>query len=172
MPERTPRHRAHTIASNLIQLIMQKMQTVLYNTLRRIQDFLDLHNDIFSTINQSDARKELDALVIKIGDQGQSEASAKMIAKSETGNLKNLRVDLRKNHMDPVAKIAKSKLRNTPQFTALTLPKGNLSDVKLAQYANAMADAAQPYSATFIAQGQPADFIAQMRSAAAAILTS
>jgi hypothetical protein len=58
------------------------------------------------------------------------------------------------------------RLRDVPNFVALTLPPFKIKGAKLVAAAEAMADAATPYVEKFVEAGLPADFITQLRQAA------
>jgi len=73
---------------------------------------------------------------------------------------------LRENHMRPIAEVAKQKLRDVPEFHALTMPPGNATSAQLVARATAMADAAQSYERVFTDVGLPDDFITNLRSTA------
>ena len=72
----------------------------------------------------------------------------------------------RQNHMRPIAGVAKQKLRDVPEFHALTMPPSNATSAQLVARASAMADAAQSYDQVFTAVGLPDDFIPWLRSTA------
>jgi hypothetical protein len=56
-----------------------------------------------------------------------------------------------------------------PLITKLRLPSSRVTDSELVTAGNAMADAAGQYSAVFIAEQLPADFIAQLRASVQAV---
>jgi hypothetical protein len=151
---------------------LNNLQERIYNTGRRVQVFLDTNDSLLNTVNKSGMRAELDVIVSALGQSGGQQAAGRVNAIGETAKQRTLRLALRLNHMQPIASVAKAKLRTVPNFEAMTMPHPDVRVVSLIAHANGMAEAAQPYAQMFIDAGLPQDFIAQLRAAADAVTSS
>jgi hypothetical protein len=148
---------------------MQKAQEARLNSLRRIQTFLDANASALGTVSKSTSRTDLDAAVTKLEADTSRQAQAGVDATSRTKIKDVAREDLRVNHMQPIAAIARKKLNTVPAIQDLKLPPKNTSDAALLARGPAMADAAAPYTQVFIDQQLPADFIAELRASVEAV---
>ena len=151
---------------------MNSLQERIYNTGRRIQAFLITNDAVLGTINKSGMRADLDAIVDALGNSGGQQAAGRVNAIGETAKQRALRLALRLNHMQPIASVARAKLRTVPNFQAMTMPSPNTRIVSLLAHAHGMAEAAQPYAQVFIDAGLSQDFIANLAAAADAVKTS
>jgi hypothetical protein len=124
------------------------------------------------TINKSGMRADLDAIVDALGNSGGQQAAGRVNAIGETARQRALRLALRLNHMQPIASVARAKLRTVPNFQAMTMPSPNTRIVSLLAHAHGMAEAAQPYAQVFIDAGLSQDFISNLTAAADAVKTS
>jgi hypothetical protein len=77
---------------------------------------------------------------------------------------------LRRNHMTPIARIARAELPVAPEVESLRMPKGRPTAEKLAAHAEGMAKAAAPLADTFVSAGLPPDFIARLNAASGALV--
>jgi hypothetical protein len=151
---------------------LNTLQERIYNTGRRIQAFLVANDAVLGTINKSGMRSDLDTIVNALGDSGGEQAAGRVNAIGETARQRTLRLALRLNHMQPIASVAKAKLRTVPNFHSMTMPSPNTRIVSLLAHAHGMAEAAQPYTQVFIDAGLPDDFVAKLTAAADAVKTS
>jgi hypothetical protein len=151
---------------------MRHSQGQVFDTGRRIQAFLDANDSLFSSINKSATRAELDTVVAALGDDAGLQATGRTTARGESANQHALRLALRLNHMRPIASIAKLRLRTVPNFAALTLPSPHLTGKSLVAHATGMGGAAKPYEQVFVDGGLPVDFLARLSAATAAVEAS
>ena len=140
-------------------------QNMVLDTLRRVQLFLDRNDGVLGVINKSGARKTLDAIVAQLSTHAVNQDAGRVNSKGETAKQRAVRLALR-SHMRPVAAFAKAKLRDVPEFKALTLPDSRMNANRLVAAAGAMADAATPHAQVFVDSGLPADFVPQLIKAA------
>jgi hypothetical protein len=77
-----------------------------------------------------------------------------------------LEVELRKEHLLPIASFARAKLRGTPDYATLTRSTIRLKGPALVRAARAVAAAGQPYADALTSGGFPADTLAQLVAAA------
>ena len=148
---------------------MDKQQQYRGEALRRAQQFLDAHADVFGAVNASDARKQLDAALAKLDSAVDLQLARDREARGEKHHTEVLERDLRDRHMMPVVKFALGKLAGTPNIKALTPSASQLKGARLADAARAMAVAATSHAALFKAAAFPADFAQQLTAAADAV---
>ncbi len=151
---------------------MNSLQERMYNSSRRIQAFLDANDAVLGTINKSGMRAELDAVVAALGQSGTQQASGRVNAIGETAKQRSLRLALRLNHMQPIASVARAKLRTVPNFQAMTMPDPSIRVIGLLAHANGMAEAAAPYAEVFVDAGLPQEFLTRLTAAADAVKAS
>jgi hypothetical protein len=149
---------------------MQTVQGIMSGVLRAVQQFLDKYTDRLGDVVKSGSRRQLDQAMADLENLASSQASSLSAGKGGTQKAKVLRTELVKKHIVPIARIAAVNIPVTPELAAkFTLPKGNPTAEKLVSFAHGMATSAEPFAATFIAAGMPADFIAQLRAATDAV---
>jgi hypothetical protein len=151
---------------------LKSSQERVYNTGRRIQGFLDANDPVLGSINKTGMRTELDAVVTALGDTAGSQAAGRVTAQGETAKQRTLRLALRLNNMQPIASVAKAKLRTVPNFSSFGMPSSGMRIGSLIAHADGMADAAQPYEQVFLDAGLPSDFLTKLTAAAAAVKAS
>jgi hypothetical protein len=145
---------------------MKRSQRYRGEAIRRAQQFLDAHADIFGAINSSDARKKLDASLTKLDAVVDIQLSREREARGELQRQYVLERDLRDRQMMPVSKFARGTLAGVPNFAALTPSAGSRKGAALVDAARAMAVAALPYAKMFVSASFPADFVQQLTDAA------
>jgi hypothetical protein len=148
---------------------MNKSQQARLDALHRIRDFLNTNDSAVGTVNKSTSRGALDEVLAGLEVRASAQTLAETNAASATANKNALREDLRVNHMQPIAAIARAALAHMPLITKLRLPSSKVNDSELVSAGNAMADAANTYSAVFIAEQLPADFDAQLKASVLAV---
>jgi hypothetical protein len=149
---------------------MMKSQLARLDALRRVQTFLDDNAAALGTVSKSTSRTDLDAAVAKLQSDADQQDKAATEATARTKMKVVARDELRLQHMQPIAAIAKKKLSTAPAIQDLRLPPKNTSDAALVTKGNSMAAAAEPYAQVFIEQQLPADFVAQLRASVQAVL--
>ena len=146
---------------------MLGVQGTVLETLLRVQRFLDDDTATFDAVNQSAARKRLDDTVTQLGSHAVAQAGGHRTSQGETARQQQLLLELRRDHMRPIAVIASQKLRDEPEdFTKLRLPRAQLKGPRLTAAARDMANAAEKYTDLFVKEGLAADFVARLRAAA------
>lgn len=151
---------------------VQSTQSTVLNTLQRVQRFMDANADALGTLNSSQYRTVVDDVVNTLGGHAVNQAASKRIGTAETAKQRVLRNALKLNHLRPIAAVAAAQLRQVPEFGALKMPQTNATSRRLIATAGAMAAAAKSYAKTFTDAGLPADFLAQLNTAAATLDTS
>lgn len=137
--------------------------------LRRMQVFLQKNAAALGPVIESPPKAALDEALTGLDTQVANQLSARVNAASRTAEKAVLREDLRLHHMQPITAIARANLAGTTAITALRLPDKKLNDERLAGWGDAMATAASQYTQVFLDHKLPADFIAQLQAAVAAL---
>jgi hypothetical protein len=74
--------------------------------------------------------------------------------------------------MAPIAKVARALRGTVPGIGVLSLPRGNVQTAEIITAATAMAQKGEIYKDVLVESGLPADFVAQLMAAAAALKAS
>lgn len=152
---------------------MQATQSTVLGTLQRVQRFVGDNATVLGpSITQSVTRSTLDDAVTALTGYAVTQTGSKRAALATTAKLKVLRVALRKNHLQPIATIAKAQLKQVPEFIALKMPRSNATSSALVHAGTAMHDAAALYQQTFIDAGLAPDFLAKLASGTADLNTA
>ena len=151
---------------------MDKQQRYRGESLRRVQQFLDAHANVVGVVNSTELRAQLDAAVAALEPTVTVQDTRTREAVGERNNQRALEQTLQSDHMSPIAKFARAELAGVPNFRSLTPEARNQDGARLVQAARAMASAAAPHTATFIAGHFPADFLKQLTAAADAVKAS
>jgi hypothetical protein len=91
-------------------------------------------------------------------------------AKSAIARRESLRTALIRDHMAPIAKIARLELRDNPELVSFGLPQDHPTTELLAALAYGMAQHADTCAAVFTNAGLKPDFTASLRAAADAMV--
>jgi hypothetical protein len=132
----------------------------------RSQAFLDAQAAILGPVVPAGVRAELDALVTQLHGYQVEQETARITANAETGSLVAARADITERFIKPIGSIAVRKLARVPEFQALAMP---LTIRRLSTFKTRLAaliDAAAKYESYFVSGGLPADFLAQLKTAA------
>ena len=151
---------------------MNQKQLLQAQSLRRSKVFLDDHPDVAGALNSTNAKRQLDASVARLGPTVVEQGTRTRQTRGEGGRRRQLERELRLDHMSPIAEFARAQLTGSPNFAALTPAASKLVGERLALSALSMADAAEPYAAQFVEAQFPADFLVQLRSAAQDVVGS
>jgi hypothetical protein len=149
---------------------MQTVQGPVLQSLRAVQSFLDEHADKLGDVVKTGARRRLDEAIADLTNHLSDQSGGLLESKGATRRHRVLRRSLIRDYMAPIARIAKADLPPTPAIEPLHMPKGRPTAERLAQIAYGMAQAAEPYAASFVSAGLPEDFLKQLTGAADAML--
>ena len=151
---------------------MNTTQGSMLVSLKSVQTFIDDNAAALGGVVNTGARTKLTQAIADLARHASDQKGSVMESQSATRGKESLRLALMRDHMAPIARIAKSELPLTPELTPLRMPRGRPTIPKLAAYADGMAKAASQYSQVFIDNGEPADFIARLNVAADTLLSS
>ena len=147
---------------------MQRKQSVVLDTGRYVQAFLDENASHIGPIVAS-SRRNLDDAVMQLTAMVVTQGEGSYSSRGATARQTSLRTRLRVNHMKPIAEVARQKLREVPDIESLRMPGKRLGTTQLVAAARAMANAAQLYHSVFTEVGLPDDFIARLHAVADAV---
>lgn len=149
---------------------MKTTQAHSLETLRAVQRFLDDHDAALPGVSLTGARRKLDEIVSTLDAHAATQVGAGIAAQMSTRVQTKLEIVLRRDHMTPIARIARAELPSIPDLSALRMPRGRSTLDKLAAHAYAMAEVAERHHDVFVAAGLPSDFAARLRGAAEEML--
>src|SRR5207249_2899951 len=124
--------------------------------------FLNDNADRLASVVQTGARKRLDDAIKTLDGHKTDQDGGTLTSRGLTRKQRSLRVELLRDHMSSIARIAKADLPNTPEFSALRMPAGKPTPERLAAAASGMSTVASNFPDVFISAGMPQDFIAQL----------
>ena len=151
---------------------MNTSQTYLLASLRTSDGFLNDYAARFAGTLKPALRARFTSVMADLSAIITDQQSLTRAVMGSARDREATRIALGRDHMAPIARVARLELANTPAIAQFTLPTGKLSTEKLAAAANGMAKAAVPYTDIFIAAALPDDFVAQLTAATDAMLAS
>jgi len=151
---------------------MQTTQGSVLESLQAVQTFLTDNADRLAGVVKTGARQKLDEAIAELTTHAEEQQGSHLAAQGNTQEKRTLQLVLRRDHMAPIARIARAELPPTPAVEPLKMPKGRPTVARLAALADGMANAAAPFADTFISAGLPTDFIAQLRAATTAMVAA
>jgi hypothetical protein len=151
---------------------MELTQLNVLDTGRRVQTLLDSQPAALGTAVPAPLRAQLDTAVTQLATSGTEQESLTTATSGGIVNQVAMREALTVDFLDPMARIARFALRESPDFQTLVVPSTVTRKGEFMNKVNAIADAAAKYEQDFIDHGMPADFIAQLRAAVAALNAS
>jgi len=147
---------------------MHRLQQDRQQTLHQAQSFLDAHA-VVGVLKDSEGRKQLDHAVDQLAAQVAQQAVANDVLANGAAIQAAAAAELKQQHMGPIAKFARARLRGAPDFTALARSTASLSGLPLVRAARAMATALAPHTQALTAGGLPANAVEELAAAANAV---
>ena len=151
---------------------MQTKQGAVLESLRAVDSFLDENADRLGDVVTTGARRKLAEVLAELDTHATDQTASSLSAQGGTRQKRMLERRLRRWHMRPIARIARSDLPTTTEVEPLKMPKGRPTATRLAAHADGMAEAAAPFADTFIAAGLRPDFIARLHTASSELLAA
>lgn len=151
---------------------MQRGQYHVGQSLRQVQQFLAEHATTVPSAVASAAKQELDTAVAALDQAATEQGRLTRAVRGEVERREWLERTLLRKYVTPLAKFARASLRGVPEFAALTPAASAFERERLVRTAQAMAVAADPHVDRLRAAAFPADFLDQLRAAAAAVQRS
>jgi hypothetical protein len=118
-------------------------------------------------------KQELENVVAKLSDHRTEQVTGRRLSTAETRRQKELRRVLREDHLRPISKIARAMLSDATGIEkALKMPPDAISSITLADEADGVRRAVEPYAPVFVENGLPEDFLTQLERATVAVRES
>jgi len=133
---------------------------------KRVRAFLDENAERVGTIKASKGVRQLDEVVGQLEKHGVEQLTARLEIGGNSNLQQALEVELKKEHLLPIASFARANLRGVPDYATLTKSVIKLKGPALVRAAQAMGKAAQPYAADLEEAGFPKDTLAALSAAA------
>lgn len=149
---------------------MLNRQATVMESLRSVQDFIESNTNRLGQIRETGAYHRLVSMVHELDTHAANQTGKHIQAAGLTQRHRVLRRALMRDHMIPIARIARAEMLSRPEIGALRMPRGNPTAEQLATHALGMAEAAEPLADVFIDFGRPKDFLARFRAAVTAML--
>jgi hypothetical protein len=143
---------------------VKQKESYVRDTLVSVQRFLDANAAALGSANNSGGRKALDDAIAALDGHAIAQAEHRIGSTGETQKQRSLRLTLRRQFLRPIVKVAAATLGNVPELAALRLPGNKVVGASLVDAANAIANAAAPYTATFVTAGLRPDFLDGLRA--------
>ena len=144
---------------------MDKSQRRSGSTLTGTQSFLVVHADVVGALQDSPARRQLDTAVADVHTHALAQDTAVLSAAALSARRSHLTAELKDAFLVPIANFARTSLRGTPEFAALTRSSNRKQGSALVAAARAVATTATPMAGAFTTAKFPADFLQQLESA-------
>ena len=151
---------------------MRLMQHNVLDTARRVQTFLASQSAVIGIAVPAPLQAQLDAAVTQLATSGQDQEILASAVRGAIASQIAMRKALKVDFLNPMARLARHALRASADFPALVVPATGLRKGDFMTKVNAVADAAAKHEKDFVDHGMPADFLAQLQAAVAALNAS
>lgn len=149
---------------------MKKRQKQVIEAFQRVQDFLSVYPPPNPPAKYAEQKAALDASVQRLLALTGDQYAGLRQKLDDTREQQKLRARLRADHLKPISRIAKAMLSSDPEIQkALAMPEPRLASTTLAAVAEGMRKIATKYEQLFVDNGRPADFLARLDAAIAAL---
>jgi hypothetical protein len=145
------------------------LQGQILRSLHAVANFITQHSERLPTVSRSGACQRLTNTIEHLENLVGAQSGGALSAMGLTRTQRRLRRSLIRDHMAPIATIARLELPTTPELTPLKMPRGDPSVARLTAHALGMAQAAEPFAGTFIALGRSPAFVQELQDAATAL---
>ena len=149
---------------------MRAIQNNMLQSLRAVEQFIDDNAAEISGVVNTGTRQRLTDVIAALETHKSDQAGHGVAVVNLVGQQYELRKQLIREHMAPIARIARADIPQAPKIAGFRMPRGVPGVEKLTADANGMAQAALPYTDLFIGAGLAPDFITQLERASAALV--
>ena len=150
---------------------MYKRQKQVMDSLVRVRAFLDAH-PAAGRLTYASAREMLDDVVQRLRVYAGAQHTGRDTSRMELRRQEDQIALLLDGHIRPIVTIARAQIEPGSDVglpDGLRMPKLPLGPTKFIAVCDGMIEAARPHEAVFVANGLPADFLAQFASARTAL---
>ena len=146
---------------------METRQRQVIEVCQRVYAFLDEH-PATGTLSYGSARAMLDDVMAKVRSLASTEYRGRELSRAETRRQAEQLQVLVDQHIRPIVTIARAQIEPGSDVglpAALRMPPLPLNPSKAVTVCDGLLEAARPHEALFVANGLPADFLAQLANA-------
>ena len=111
---------------------MQTTQGNMLQSLRAVEAFIDANAATLTGVVSTGARQRLTGAIGELAAHVSTQTGSALTAQGSTKNQHLVREVLLRDHMAPLARIARADLPQTPQIAPLRMPRGRPTAPKLA----------------------------------------
>lgn len=151
---------------------MEAYQANLLQSLRAVEEFLSSNADRLDGVVNTGARQKLTETIAALDAHVVEQAGSTLVSQGATRRNRALRHALVRDHMAPIARMARAQLPPVPEGDALRAPRPSWSIERLHAAAHGMAEATAPHRAEFVMAGLREDFVEALTAAADAMVES
>jgi len=147
---------------------MKYRESAVIEALKRVHFLLADNREELAAAYPEDfarAQRKVEEILTRLTTLGVEQDSGSRGALGETEKQRQLRLDLCKEWLQPIAVIARRNLRKVPELTALQMPKASTVGHAFTASARAMAAAAEVHREALVGYGLPESFVADLNSA-------
>jgi hypothetical protein len=103
---------------------MQTTQGSVLESLHAVQTFLTENADKLGDVVKTGARQKLADAIAELTTHAEEQQGSHLAAQGNTQEKRSFELVLRRDHMAPIARIARAELPPTPAVEPLKMPKG------------------------------------------------
>jgi hypothetical protein len=144
---------------------MNKRSEHLIQALDRVEGYLTRNRDAMQGVVNAEAYQYLTASRDRMGVRMKAQDAFAREAQSSATTTAVLKEQLLREHMRPIATVARARLQAVGELGALTVSTHGKRRGTLVSAGYGMAEAARKYEQTFLTAGLPPDFIARLIAA-------
>ncbi len=141
-------------------------------SLYAVDVFLDANEQRLPATTSTGMRETFRRKLAEVELHVQTQSGSPLMAEGLTRAKETKREALLRDHLAPIARVAKLESAKIPTLAAVKMPRGTPGTGKLLAHAAGMANVAQDYAEVFVAAGLPATFIEDLNAAIDDILTT
>ena len=133
----------------------------------RVRAFLEAH-PVAGPLSYTGARETLEEVVRRLRTYAGAQITGRALSRAELRRQKQLIQQLRDRHMRPIVTIARAQIEPESDVrmpAAIRMPQVGIGATRVIQACDGMIEAARAFEAAFVANGLPADFLAQFTRA-------
>jgi hypothetical protein len=151
---------------------MRTVQLLTFQSLRRVLHYVNDNTAKLGPLMQTPAGTTLADAITRLEAYALEQSTTKRQTMGDTNLQRALAVELRSQHMRPIAVFARANMSGVPEYKALVASGRRFAGEKLTTMAYAMAAAAQPYAPNLIEAQFPSDVIESLVATADAVKAS
>lgn len=146
---------------------METRQRQVLESFLRVRTFV-IEHPATGVLTYASARATLDDVVEKVRELASREYRGREMSRAEVQRQKEQVAVVLDHHIRPIVTIARAQIEPTSDVglpAGLRMPKVPLNASRALTVSDGMIEAARPFEAVFVANGLPADFLAQFQAA-------